>query len=110
VLSPDGRYLATAVESGATTVWPVDGGPPTARLPSRDVITLAWSPDCRTLYTAGNGATLARWDLATGRSTAIGQDLKNTLQLAASPDGRLLASSGQDNKIRLWNTSTNVEV
>ena len=86
--------------------------------PSRNVLTLvghsilvnglAYSPDGRTIVTAGEDGTVRRWETATGK--AIGQPLTSHTGalggVALSPDGKTIASAGSDGTVRLWGAAS----
>jgi DNA-binding SARP family transcriptional activator/WD40 repeat protein len=62
--SRDGRLLATAEYGGEVTVWDVATGTPRQRIKTSDLTwALDFSPDARTLYTAGDHGILRVYDL-----------------------------------------------
>jgi WD40 repeat protein len=77
------------------------------------VLGLAFSPDGKSLASAGKDGTLKVWDL-TAPSPKSSATLKvhegPVLAVAYSPDGKLLASGGADKKIVVWDADKNTKV
>jgi RNA polymerase sigma factor (sigma-70 family) len=114
-LAPDGKMLATGGEFDSTIcLW----DPATRKLlrrwtahapahgHERGVAPLRFSPDGRTLVSAGPDGLIRFWDPATGRKRfeLIGWGL-----LRFSPDGRMMTTTDPDGTIRLWEMATGRE-
>ncbi|MCO5556453.1 hypothetical protein L7F22_010002 [Adiantum nelumboides] len=74
------------------------------------VAALDFSPDGRTLATAGHDGQVRLWNTSDPtRARAVGAPLvghtDNIYGLAFSPDGTRLASAGFDHTVRLWDTT-----
>jgi WD40 repeat protein len=71
------------------------------------VMSLAFSPDGRTLASAGDGGGLKLWHVATRQlALNVNGHVGTVTGLALSPDGNLLASCGADATVRLWPAAT----
>jgi WD40 repeat protein len=75
---------------------------------TRDVNSVAFSPDGTRIASGSDDNTIRLWDTATGRP--IGQPMTeqndSVLSVAFSPDGTRIASGGRDERIRLWDAAS----
>jgi RNA polymerase sigma factor (sigma-70 family) len=100
--APDSKALVTS-DRQSTRCWEVATGKELLRrrLATHWAGALAFSPDGKTLATAGNCIHL--WDVATGREKLPrnGHD-GSVFAVAVSPDGKTFATGGEDGVICLW--------
>ena len=104
VFSRDGRLLAASDTSGLIAVRESAGWKTVAELHHEGGATsLAFSPDGRTLFTAGYDGKVRSWDVATRRLTGSLEGATKTLwSLDVSPDGSRVAAAGEDATIYVW--------
>jgi RNA polymerase sigma factor (sigma-70 family) len=118
-LSADGKVIAVATgwNSRKVFVWEWQAGqePREIKATPRGALSVAFSPDGKTLATGRGGQEGVRlWEVASGRllrrllGNRTGWD---RIRVGFSPDGRYLAgTSSQQNALILWDTKTGKEV
>jgi len=113
VFGPDSRTIATGnYRHGVSQVWNVDTGQATTVLTGRTTGVRAFSPDGKTLATAGNDGDVDDHqaqlrDVASGTITATLTGHGGVVTSAAfSPDGKTLATSSFDHQVRLWDVAS----
>ncbi|HEY7426047.1 MAG TPA: sigma-70 family RNA polymerase sigma factor [Gemmataceae bacterium] len=120
-LRGDGRTLAIGGASDRKLIrlWDLERDEEILALGGHElpVISLAFSPDGRTLVSGSNDRTVRLWEVATGKEIAVLKGHKREVATVAfSPDGRLVASGGDGTRnpvydeIRLWDAATGAEI
>jgi WD40 repeat protein len=112
--SPDGRTLAGWTDaSGAVTLWDAAAGHERHRIEAHGwyVHDAVFSPDGKTLATAGHDGVVKLWDVKTARQLRQdGRYDQVPSRLAFSPDGKTLAGGGYwDATIHFWEADTGLE-
>jgi WD40 repeat protein len=109
--SADSKLLATTNPDDTLRVWDLATGKEQRRWPlgeagwRHETDSLIFTPDARTLITAGDGDDVIRlWDVSAGKEISpLSGPQQRAYALTASPDGKLLAATCCfARKSRLW--------
>lgn len=103
-ISRNGQYWAAGSKQGDVRIWrkPDEILLRVWQADPDIVISLAFSPDERTLATGTLNGGLKLWDVEHGTLLWSSWQRKGATCLAFAPDGHLLASGGRDATVRLW--------
>jgi len=102
-----GRPLPTGLEGVLATS--LTNGPSYGVLSNQEAeaIDVSWSPDGKTLASAGDDGKIRLWEAATFKLLRSFQDhQKYVKSIAWSPDGRMLASAGDDRTVEMWEAAS----
>ena len=111
--SPDGRWLASAMNDKSFKVWEVKTGFEVRTLSghSGEIKALAFSPDGKLIASGADDRTIVLWDSPSGRAVGtLSGHTGGIRALSFSPDGRTLASGGADPQVLLWNIATGRQI
>lgn len=122
--SPDGNILASGDKTGSLRLWEVPHRPKSAikrlfpvtapklkphmtiKAHAGGIITLAFSPDGKTVASSGGDSKVCLWNVDTGSAIrTLTQHQHPVLSLAFSPDNKMLAS-GSERQCYVWDVAT----
>jgi WD40 repeat protein/predicted Ser/Thr protein kinase len=104
-VSPDGKWLASAHDSGEVCFWSLPGGRQVERFAAHSgrVLTVAFSPRSNWLASGGYDQLIHLWDTGTSNWVFNLQGHNGPVYSCAfSSDGHWLVSSSGDATARLW--------
>jgi WD40 repeat protein len=116
---PDGTWIAAPVTAGSrgapaglliddtgasVRVWDLATGSSSQPVKGlkASVGRVVFSPDGKTLATAGSDRIVRAWDVETGRELAALPCPDRIAVVAFSPDGKSLAGASNDGSVRIW--------
>ena len=109
-MNADGGTLATINKGYATIrLWDVITGEEEGWLRghTKDVESIAFSPDGKTLASGSRDKTVRLWDVATGKQKKVLKGHRKSIDsIVFSADGQMLASASRDKTIRVWDAIT----
>ena len=115
--SPDGKTCLTASSIDQTVkLWETASGkamgqPLRHRVAEAGFFAVAFSPDSKTVATAGEDEIAHLWDATTG--IPIGGPMRHrgkVWAVAFSPDGKTLLTGSVDGTVRLWDAATGTPI
>ncbi len=75
------------------------------------VLSIAISPDGKTIASSGDDRKIKLWNLATGKLiSSLNAYSKQVNAVVISPDGKTLVSGSDDNTIKIWNLATGKQI
>ena len=131
VFSPDGKRLASGVfqypkfdpvtglpSAGGSSVevvkvWDTASGEVLLTLKghTKEIPSVAFSPDSKRLVSGSHDQTVRVWDVATGQELLTLKGHKGPVNsVAFGPDGNWLASGSNDRTVKLWDASSGKEL
>ncbi|KAF9114588.1 hypothetical protein BGW39_003306, partial [Mortierella sp. 14UC] len=109
--SPCCSLIASGDGKGHVRLWKVDTSRAILDLerPPRPVLTVAYSPDGRSILSASDGQGVQQWNSLTGVLAPLSLKMADNISsFSLSPDGNHIATGHEDGTIRLWSRQADI--
>jgi WD40 repeat protein len=106
--SPDGKWIGAVSYGGRAMIWDLHGEPVAGiKVSNKNLTSLAFSLDSKTLATSGLGDEITLWSLPSGEKikTLSGHKVA-VVSLTFIHHGRYLVSLEYEGSIKFWDTNT----
>jgi WD40 repeat protein len=109
--SPDGQSIAAARVNGEVAIFDVNSGQlkmSFGNIALDYIMSVAFSPDGRTIVTSGGSATnwhegqVTLWDVQSGQMLKVAKDGSRGESVTFSPDGTKVAAGNADGAVRVY--------
>lgn len=114
VFSHDARWLFSGGDDGRIVQIDVKSAKPIREFSSRlisDVYSIALTPDGESLWAAGIGTGIVRWNLKEGRiTTSVGGDIRWLYKICLVPQENAIIGVSRHGRVTKWNTNTAEQV
>lgn len=112
--SPNGKELLTLGNTDRTAiVWDSKSGEKMTSFTLHQdwVLSASWSPDGKSIASAGKDGSVFIWNSTTGEIKCEIPNQSTSVQAVGwAPDGKLVATAGDDGLIKLWDAETGNEI
>lgn len=109
-VNPQQDRIAIGDNHGQVWVWKI-ASQERLQLPhSGTISSLTFSPDGKSLVSAGLDRMVHKWDVTTGQEQMQGKHTDEVAIAVMSPDGRYIASGGYNGEFKVWDATKGREV
>jgi WD40 repeat protein/energy-coupling factor transporter ATP-binding protein EcfA2 len=111
-ISADDKWILTAGFDGTARLWPSGIQPdPRSFRHTSSIVSLAISPDGKTLASGTTAGQAALWDTATGKKLHELVGHTYTVEsIVFSPDGKHIATAADDQSVRIWDAASGEQI